>query len=209
MNRINSFLLILFLCFWSCNTISSEDFVMTDDNTDRFSLPKAYWAGVDEDGKVSDTVGYSARGFSEDTRRRIWIMDLQPNPDRLPPVYIRYQKNGENEGVYQITSYDEDGRHINFLYGKYHPEKAELILYEPSDAALGQITEFTKTHDLKGDLILKKDELVFNQEAARQSADLLIKFLKSIDQKEHFKDSLILRGTNDQEEYRSWLKPTR
>ena len=198
--------ILAFALFSSCNTISSEDFVMRDENTDRFKLSNAYWVAVDEDGKVTDTAGYSARGFRPGLKRRLWMMDIQPNPEKLPPVYLRFQANGENEGVYQITFYDEEGRHIQFLYGKYSPQKNQMVLYEPSEAALGQIAEFTKTHELKGEVILKKDELVFSQEAARQSADLLIKFLKSINQREHFQDSLILRGTNDQNEFLSWLK---
>ena len=194
--------------FWSCNTISSEDFVMNDQNTDRFKVQKQYWVGLDEDGKVSDTVGYSARGFTPKTKRKVWMLDLQPNPQNLPPVYIRFQPNGENQGVYQITSYDEDGRHINFLYGKYDPQKGELTLYEPSEKAIQSFKSFKPAKGIQSQVKLKKDDLIFSKAAAQSNADIILQYLKSLNQNEHFKDSLVLKGTDDQQEFNSWLKPT-
>lgn len=187
-------LLALTLAF-SCNTISSEDYVMTNENTDRFSLQHRYWVGVDEQGVATDTIGIEARGFTPKTKRKIWILEPNPNPDGSTPIYIRYQESESNRGVYQITSYDEDGRSIQFLTGFYRPDRSELVLFEPSDDAMAGLTEKLKTTDLQYEL--KKDKIHFKAESAQKHGDVILEMLKSLKNPEDFNDSLILRGVDD------------
>ncbi|PQJ16169.1 hypothetical protein [Aureicoccus marinus] len=187
-------LLALALVF-SCNTISSEDFVMTNNNTDRFSLQHRFWVGVDDQGIPTDTIGIEARGYSQSAKRKIWILEPNPNPDGSTPIYIRYQGSEPNRGVYQITSYDEEGRSIQFLTGFYRPDRSELVLYEPSDDAMASLTEKLKKTDLQYEL--KKDKIHFKAETAQKHADVILEMLKDFKNPEDFNDSLILRGVDD------------
>jgi hypothetical protein len=196
---------VLFLLplYFSCNSISSEDFVLRNENTDRFSIPHPYWVSLDEDGKASDRVGLVARGYTASMARKIWLFDPYPGEDGDVPAYIRFETTGENTGIYQVTTYD-DGRNIHFFTGVYHPETSLLVLYEPSKAAIEKIKEWDKAA-FKGSYTLKKDRVLFDAVAANEDADLILDYLKSLNSAEYFNDSLVLQGTSDRKKFENLL----
>lgn len=196
--------LLLFLpLYFSCTTISSEDFVLRNENTDRFSVPHPYWVALDEDGKVSDSVGLVARGYTPSMKRKIWLFDPSSKTDKDIPAYVRFASTGENSGVYQVTTYDAE-RSIQFYTGIYHPEQSQLVLYEPSKAAIEKFKEWDKAA-FKGNYTIKKDQIIFDARAAKEDADLILDYLKSLNSAEYFNDSLVLHGTSDLKKFEDML----
>lgn len=189
--------------YFSCNSISSEDFVLRNENTDKFKIPHPYWVALDEDGIASDSVGLVARGYTDSMKRKIWLFDPSPNPDNAVPAYVRFEATGKNSGVYQITTYDDE-RNINFYTGVYRPEKSQLVLYEPSQAAIEKFKEWDKAA-FKGNVTLKKDKILFDAVSAKEDADLILDYLRSLNSAEYFNDSLVLQGTSDRQEFENLL----
>lgn len=187
----------------SCNEITSERPVLIDENSSKMKISKKYWAMQNEKGESGEF------GFVVDTpdKKKKWSIAMAPNPENELPFELRAKKIKSKRYIFQIAFQEKDREEYS-LFVAERKDRNQYLVYTYSKSAIQKAENHPSLSSLKEHFSITGSSLKFDAYMADNHKENIIKFIMSLDPKTDFRldDSLILKGTNDEDLFKSLLK---
>ncbi|KPM31079.1 Hypothetical protein I595_3058 [Croceitalea dokdonensis DOKDO 023] len=186
--------LIFIVLITACNTVTTGDYMLTDDNADLFAPKYRYWQSAELDEKGGSILEF--RGFKKGRQQKIWLMDSYPKTEKDLPIYIRTKKVAHDKRLIQITSWEDGQREISLVYGKFLNDSS-LLLYGYNKALFTTVASSKTLEELQDHITVGNTEVSLDSVAIKDNRSTLLEFLaKELSHPKHFKnDSIVFRGS--------------
>lgn len=188
-------LLSLGLFLQSCNEISTEQPLLTDENSSKLKLSKKYWNAEDADG---DKAEFGIILNTADSKKQEWSFKMVPDKKRELSLSIRLKEIGRKRFIAQIKYQDkEDIAYALFILKKIKNDHYELLPYTAqgikkaqNNAILNPFKEHVKT---------TSRTIKFDAFMTTYHKKEIIDFMTSLEEKTAFNHdkAFVLKGTND------------
>jgi hypothetical protein len=190
--------------FYSCNEITVDNFVLTDENTPLHNVSYKYWYPKDSKSLKKEDI-FVVKEAKKGAKKKLWmITPFESKTKKTETIYLRRRDMSKGNFVFQSTLWDT-GKNISLFLGSIVNDST-IQFYGYNDAAMEYASKSNLLDGIKEHVLIKNDKISFDSIAATNHKEEILNFIKALnDTTYQEEDIVVLIGTNNIEKVKALL----